>query len=281
MNIIFCLAILVVGIGMIIGEIRGSFKILISLGIFLLSGLIVMFISPAVNRFLTQNTTLDEWVAGKVMHVIEYSVGGIPGEEKDGKITLSQDYVLPAEINLGDGTKLPAGTKLLAGTVLSGVIQDAAGNELSAIKFIENLPIPRIIKKTLVANNKAEVYIRLGVSNYIDYVSTFIIRFCMNIITAFLVFLLLVIIFKVALALMDLASRLPGLATIDHVTGALLGGLEAILLIEFFFLLLIPFSGSSLGMAILRQINTSEILTFLFHRNPLLVIVRYIAGRGI
>ena len=151
-NLVFCAAMLILLLCIIVGGVKGFFKSCLSLVAFVLSGTIVIALNPFVTGFLRNNTKLDEWIESKV----EKMITGFEETEGD-TVVLNQEVTLPVDVELSDGTYLPAGTTVPAGTVLpSGIgfddLKEQANEQLSAAeqsKIIENLPIPEALRNSL------------------------------------------------------------------------------------------------------------------------------------
>lgn len=272
-NLVFCAAMLILLLCIIVGGVKGFFKSCLSLVAFVLSGTIVIALNPFVTGFLRNNTKLDEWIESKV----EKMITGFEETEGD-TVVLNQEVALPVDVELPDGTYLPAGTTVPAGTVLpSGIgfddLKEQANEQLSAAeqsKIIENLPIPEALRNSLEENNNAAVYKELGVENFTDYIGSFISNICLNIIGYIITFLIVFFALQILMLLFNVVDKLPVIHGINHFAGAILGIVKGFLVLEILLLLLIPFSSGGFGQKVLMQVENNGFLSLLYHKNLLI-----------
>lgn len=272
-NLVFCAAMLILLLCIIVGGVKGFFKSCLSLVAFVLSGTIVIALNPFVTGFLRNNTKLDEWIESKV----EKMITGFEETEGD-TVVLNQEVALPVDVELPDGTYLPAGTTVPAGTVLpSGIgfddLKEQANEQLSAAeqsKVIENLPIPEALRNSLEENNNAAVYKELGVENFTDYIGSFISNICLNIIGYIITFLIVFFALQILMLLFNVVDKLPVIHGINHFAGAILGIVKGFLVLEILLLLLIPFSSGGFGQKVLMQVENNGFLSLLYHKNLLI-----------
>lgn len=272
-NLVFCAAMLILLLCIIVGGVKGFFKSCLSLVAFVLSGTIVIALNPFVTGFLRNNTKLDEWIESKV----EKMITGFEETEGD-TVVLNQEVTLPVDVELSDGTYLPAGTTVPAGTVLpSGIgfddLKEQANEQLSAAeqsKIIENLPIPEALRNSLEENNNAAVYKELGVENFTDYIGSFISNICLNIIGYIITFLIVFFALQILMLLFNVVDKLPVIHGINHFAGAILGIVKGFLILEILLLLLIPFSSGGFGQKVLMQVENNGFLSLLYHKNLLI-----------
>ena len=285
-NLVFVAALLILLTSIIMGGIRGFLRSSLSLAALLISCVIVSALNPLITGLLRRNTGLDEWVADKVDSAITSELKSGFTEEEDGTITLGQNVTLPADVRLPDGTVLPAGTVIPAGTKLPAGIgldefKKQVDHNLSAAqqsKVIEMLPVPESLKNSIEENNNDAIYKLLGVESFTDYIGSFVGNICLNIIGYILTFMIVFFALHILILAFNVVDRLPIVHGINHFAGALLGIFKGFLLLEFLFLLLVPFSATSFGVSVLAQINANGFLRALYHGNFLLKILVGAAG---
>lgn len=132
---------------------------------------------------------------------------------------------------------------------------------------IENLPIPDVWKEQLLENNNSEIYGMLGVDAFADYVGGYLSGLLINIICTVLLFIVIFLALRLAIGWLNLLARLPVLYGLNHLLGALLGAVEALLLFSIFCLVIPIFSETSWGTALLGQIDATPWIAFLYHHN--------------
>ena len=72
---------------------------------------------------------------------------------------------------------------------------------------------------------------------------------------------------------LNIISKLPILNQINKMAGFLVGGLQGVIIVWILFIVITVFSGSELGRTAFQQIESSEILSFIYDKNFLLNIV--------
>lgn len=150
-----------------------------------------------------------------------------------------------AETEAGEAAQLPAGQRAL----------------------IEQLHLPEQMKEALIENNNNEVYRILGVDAFIDYVSTYIANMLLTVIGAVLLFIIVYIALRLIMRWLDLIARIPIISGINQIAGAVLGGIQGLLLLWFFYLIVSVCSGMAWASSVMAQINGSLWLTFLYQNN--------------
>ena len=73
--------------------------------------------------------------------------------------------------------------------------------------------------------------------------------------------------------ILRLVTRIPGIRQMDGLAGMALGLLEAYILIGIVFILITALAHTGFGMTLMKQINESAVLTFMFNHNYLLRII--------
>lgn len=152
---------------------------------------------------------------------------------------------------------------------------DAGQEELPAAQraIIENLNLPENVKSALIENNNHEVYELLGVNAFADYIGNYLSDMIINSIGFVLLFAAVYILIRLIMHWLDLIARLPILSGMNKIAGALLGGVQGLLFLWILCLVLTAFSGTEWGLALIRQIEASKWLSFLYENNLLNVIV--------
>lgn len=132
---------------------------------------------------------------------------------------------------------------------------------------IESLNIPEEIKELLIENNNNEVYQALGVEAFTDYIGKYLANIIVNLLGFVLLFLVVYIGLRVIMKALDVVARLPILSGLNQVAGALLGGVQGLFYLWLGCLILTACSGTGWAMALIRQIEGSSWLSFLYEYN--------------
>lgn len=103
------------------------------------------------------------------------------------------------------------------------------------------------------------------VNTMVERVSSFI----LELVVFLCMFVLAYIVVRVIILVADLVTKLPGLNLINHTAGAILGGVQGILLVWVACLILTVFASSSLGSDILAIVSKNEVLSWIYSNNLL------------
>jgi len=146
-----------------------------------------------------------------------------------------------------------------------------AGNKITdQVNFINKLPLPAIMKHTLIENNTKDVYTAMAVDNFKDYISNSVARIIINAV----VFLVIVLFITIGLALlcetMDIISKLPLINGLNKTAGLLAGLLHGIVVVWIGCIFLTILSSTQWGKSIFELINSSAFLSTIYNNNLLL-----------
>lgn len=144
--------------------------------------------------------------------------------------------------------------------------------EVEELSFIEGLQIPDTLKEVLIENNNNEVYQNLGVEHFIDYIASSLVSLVVGGIGAVILFILVYIIVRIILRWLDLVTRFPVLSGMNQLAGAALGGIQGLLILWIFYLVIAMCSDSWWASESMKQINGSTWLRFLYDRNVFVLI---------
>ncbi len=135
--------------------------------------------------------------------------------------------------------------------------------------IIEQFQLPEHVKEALLENNNNEIYRLLGVETFIEYVGTYLADMIINLISSVLLFIIIFIFVRIVIRWMDLVAKLPILSGLNQIAGALLGGLQGLLVLWCGCLIVSCCSGMSWANAVLTQIQTSVWLQIIYRNNIL------------
>ena len=146
-----------------------------------------------------------------------------------------------------------------------------AGNKITdQVNFINKLPLPAIMKHTLIENNTKDVYTAMAVDNFKDYIRNSMARIIINAV----VFLVIVLFITIGLALlcetMDIISKLPLINGLNKTAGLLAGLLHGIVVVWIGCIFLTVLSSTQWGKSLFELINSSAFLSTVYNNNLLL-----------
>ncbi len=141
------------------------------------------------------------------------------------------------------------------------------------ISLIEGADIPEAIQKMLLENNNNEVYTALGVQTFGEYIGAYIAKVIADILAFLITFIAVFIIVRIVLGMLNIVDKIPLVGGANHLVGGILGAGIGILIIWILFIVITLLYNTSLGMACMKGISESEILTKLYDSN---ILMKYI-----
>lgn len=138
---------------------------------------------------------------------------------------------------------------------------------------INSYEVPDLLKDNLIVNNTQEMYEKLLVSVFEEYVSAYLAKTAINAMSFVVLFILFVVAFKILLAVVDLISRIPIIKGVNKFAGGCLGFIESLLIVWIFFFILVVFIGADSSSTLFGMINDSKFLTVLFNTNALMSVI--------
>lgn len=141
------------------------------------------------------------------------------------------------------------------------------------IKTIDSYNVPDSLKNNLILNNTTEMYKKLLVNMFEEYVSTYLANTAIKATGFVLAFIVLIVLFKVLLVAVDIISKIPIIKGINEFIGGCLGFIEALVIVWVFFFTAVMFIGNDSGSVLFQMISDSKLLTVLFNTNLLLDII--------
>ena len=125
-------------------------------------------------------------------------------------------------------------------------------------RFLDSLPLPESIREQLAQNNSRDFYKTLGVDTFRAYLCNYI------------AFAAMLILLKVLCFSLDLISKLPVLNQVNHLLGMAAGLAYALLLVWVGGVILTALGSTEAGSSLMKQVNDSAFLSFLYNNNPLM-----------
>ncbi len=154
----------------------------------------------------------------------------------------------------------------------------AAGDTEGQNALIDNLPLPQSLKDSLVQNNTLEMYQKLAVDNFSDYLSGYLARGVINFGSFVIAFAIANILVRIILYAVNILTEFPGIHFLNRTGGLVLGAVRAVIWIWIFFIAVTVFAGTELGSACLREISGNEVLSWLYSKNYLMNVILSLIG---
>lgn len=246
MNALTIVVIILFAVFMGLGFARGLIKSVFKIVLTALSIILAYLLSPIISNVIIENTNIDNNIRNKIYAVIEEKVEEKIKEEMSDSLSGLDEN--------------------LANQMVDQVLEEEP-NRNTQIEFIQELELPEFLQKALIDNNHTEMKQEIGVSNFYDYISTYLARMIVNAIGFFVTFIFLSLLFNITLLLMNMVVKLPGLNGLNRLGGALLGFGEALLIVWVIFIIIDITVGTKAGEALMTQINDSKLLTMIYDKN--------------
>lgn len=149
-------------------------------------------------------------------------------------------------------------------------VEISAGDQAMVI---EELPLPQSMKEKLAENNNSEIYRRMAVESFADYLSGSIAYSIINGIGFLISFLVTIVIIKMILYAVDILTELPVIGGMNRLGGLALGAAQGILWIWILFLVVTLLCNTKIGGYLMGLIHEDPILLALYDKNLLMEIV--------
>lgn len=133
--------------------------------------------------------------------------------------------------------------------------------------IIKSLPLTKSAKESLVENNTSKGYEALGVDNFSDYISAFLLNMILNAATFIILFVLLTLLVQILMHILDLISKLPVINALNKGGGAFLGLAQAVVILWIACIIVTLFSTSEWGEEVCKAIESSPLLSLIYDNN--------------
>ena len=250
---------------MVIGGVRGFFKIGISLLSAVLTLVIVIFVSPYVRDAIVKYTVLDEIVEEKCLETFMPNLTSSMLEGRDLTGTPLEGLTASEIEEMGTINWDAMGMTVEEVIGLAGEFTQTQQTNL-----IEESVLPEFVKELLLENNNNAIYEELGVKYFAEYVAEYMSNMVVKIVSFLLTFVFAFVIMKALSAAIDIIGELPVIGMLNHAGGAVIGILQAVLIVWFLFLIITLMYTTQLGRDCFVMIEESKFLSFLYDTNILL-----------
>ena len=209
---------------------KGFLKIIISFAGTVVILIAVVALSPKVSRYVTENTEIYEKTRYKVISVFL------------DKLSNADDKIQSGEDDISYNAKN---------------------------SFLEDLNLPEIMKSDLIEKNASEMYQALLTTVFRDYISVYITKLIINAGSFVGVYITLSAFLWFIVKSSDIVSKIPVIKGFNKILGGLTDAAETLIIVWIFFFVIIMFLGNEIGGKLLKNVQASDILTYLFNNNLL------------
>lgn len=138
------------------------------------------------------------------------------------------------------------------------------------VNAVEGSPFPVFVKKNLLENNNSEIYSRLGVNTFYDYVGSYVGNLIIRIVVFLLVYAVLRVFIRIIMNMIDVISELPVLRGVNRLTGGIVGLGIGLVSVWIFFLVITIIYATAFGQECFRQIEGNAVLSMLYQNDVIL-----------
>lgn len=286
-------------ISIIVGLWRGAIKITVSLLTTILTLALVYFATPYVTDAISTFTPIEGMIedqietssmnaatllltgAAETGEVSEETVrnvlaaAGVSEEELNSYGITVQDIV-EGNVTGDDLAEYGISRSLLNGALASTqTTQEVDLTEVPRdvqIAAINNSDIPDVFKELLLTNNNDAIYQKLGVDNFISYVSKYLTQLIIHIVAFFLTFIIVTIVVRAIVFALDIIANLPVLGFLNRFAGGVLGAGGALIIVWIIFVAITLLYTTTIGRELYDMIQQEEILKLIYDYNPILML---------
>ncbi len=295
MNAVLAVTGVVVFTGFLLGVYRGAVRISVSLLTTLITLVVVTFATPYAAELLIKFTPLDDMIekqisstmASAAVSLAEDESGGGMSEENVRKVLgaagVTEEQLNGYGISISDIAEGKVDGEELAKHGISNSILDglkAGGKPKGETDVeiprdvqeaaIEGSDLPELYKNLLSTNNNDEIYEKLGVENFTQYVGIFLSKLIIKVVAFLCTFILVTIILRAIVFALNVVSELPVLGFVNRIFGGAIGVVCALFVVWVVFVIVTVLYTTPLGKEIYDMIQADEITRMLYQYNPIL-----------
>lgn len=282
-------------VGVVVGFARGAVRIAVSLVATLLTMAVVFFVTPYVSSAIISMTPIDEMIGEQCLKTMANAVMG-DGTEENGPTEeqvrsmlsgagvseevlaaagITVEDIVNGEVSGGDLEKLGISSSVLDGHTTEKVEESILGAEIprqTQIEVIEKTKMPELFKDLLLSNNNTEIYKALGVTSFAEYVSSYLAKLIIDLLSFLGTFIIVTVIVRAVVFALDFVAELPVLGTLNRLSGMVLGGTISVIIVWVIFVVITLLYATSVGEMLMEMIEQSKVLSFLYDYNYIMKI---------
>lgn len=287
-----------------VGIYKGAIKIAVSLAATLLTFVLVFFLTPYVSKGIASLTPLDDMIESQVVQTIANAATSLVtgGDNEDGVVSgtglteesvrkvleaagLSEEQLNAVGIAIADIVNGNISSEDLAQYGISSSILDGLSIDESVVEkglesaevprdiqiaAIEGADLPEVFKSLLLTNNNNEIYKKLGVDTFVQYVAKFLSKLIINVVAFLLTLILVTIVLRAIIFALDIVSNLPVLGLVNRLAGGVAGAVGALIIVWVLFIIVTLLYTTSVGRDMYNMIQSDSILKVIYDYNPVM-----------
>lgn len=152
--------------------------------------------------------------------------------------------------------------------------EETTTNTVSENDEIDSFGFPALISDSIKTNNTSEIYDKLAVTIFRDYVSEYLTSIAIKAGTFVGLFIILAVAQFILILAIKILERIPVLKTFNRLLGMATGITLSLVFIWIFFLAAMMFFGQTFGGWVISQVKASAFLSYLYNNNILFALIR-------
>lgn len=133
---------------------------------------------------------------------------------------------------------------------------------------INDLNLPQSWKKLLSNHNNETEWSKLGSNAFHEYIRSYITDKIIHTMSFGILFIVVWLSMQILVETLHLFTKLPVIHEMNKFAGAVFGLCKALVILWIVALILTALSGTNMGSAILSSVHQSEVLGYLYQKNP-------------
>ena len=283
----------IIAIGAIVGFAKGAVRIAVSLGATILTLAVVYFATPYVSKAIYSLTPIDEMVEQQCIKTMTKAFAGeadtnsgFTEEQVRGILSaagVSEQTLEAAGITVEDIVNGNVSDEMLQQYGISPNIFDGHVSTEEAEQSIMEAEVPKqmqivaiegadVFKNLLLENNNSEVYQKLGVTTFAEYVSKYFAKLVIEIVAFLVTFLFATIVIRAVVFALDFVTALPVLGILNRLAGVLVGSTISFIIVGILFIVITLLYTTTIGKQAMGMIREDQILSFLYDNNIIMKI---------
>lgn len=177
-----------------------------------------------------------------------------------------------------DNTKLDEYIKSLIESRFQLDTKDTELTRNEEMGILEEIALPENVKEWIIENGNQEIYDKLGAEGFADYVAIYLTEMVMKGLSYLITFFVIMLIIYIFINLADIVTSIPILNGINKVGGMLFGLCQTLLIVWISFVIITFLSAFEWGSDIMKMIDESSVLAYIYEKNIFLKFVVDILG---
>lgn len=135
--------------------------------------------------------------------------------------------------------------------------------------IIEELPLPKGVKSSLIENNNQEGYKVMKVDSFSAYIAKSLSDLILSAVAFVVLFVVLSLLIRILMEVLNIVAKLPVINAFNTAGGAIIGLVEALVILWIACIIVTVFSATEWGQQVCKAIADNELLSLIYDSNPI------------